>query len=343
MMFILRRIGVALLIIVVLISIPACSKNENETAERIATSKVIQMAPDSISQVFIGENKELSIDAEVVLPEKDMLERVTLSFDEDAMNQLAETLILTQYENVTHPSDYQWAAIRDTESLLATLSIDTDTWSANYTNIEADLSGPYYDGEHMLSFNYITQQIAPGMNNVSGMEVANRVCECFEAYSGLSFVAYRVLAGESGDQPENGFYTVWAQGKYNGVSICPRLSNSPVGLGLNVWVSGETIFAFQNKFLLKVEKSENVDELVTLDTALEKLANSFTSFMPDGEKIYVDKIVLEYFATESSHDAFKLRPVWSFYGKGSDVFETDWVFSYFADDGTFCTAGPLFY
>lgn len=341
--FTLIRVLIGICLLVSLLALQGCTNKNVKLPDIVNIDQIFEQTPKTVNKAFTNEDKELFINADIILPGNRRMGNITLIRDEESTKRMAEELVLLQFKNVEHPSDWSWSVLRD-GSLLAAFSVDTDNWSAYYLDVESDLSGQYYEEECLLQYDHITQLKPVGLEMTS-VEAAKVVCDYFGNFSELDFRPYRVLSADSTNNPGQGFYTVWAQAVCDGIPVCPRMDKSPVGLGVYAWISGEKIFSFQSKFLFKLDGKEDVSALVSLSSVIEQLERSFAYFI-DAERVDVNKIALEYYTLQNPNGTYQLRPVWSFYGESeADGYSApmDHLFSYFADDGTLCYAGLLFY
>lgn len=340
-----KAIGPAILmyLLVVMAVLQGCSARNAEGLETIDTVQAFAETPKTWNKEYTGENKTLCINADVILPENRRVDNITLIRDENNAKLMADELIMSRYENVAHQSEWSWSVF-GADRLVASFSVDEENWNAHYLDVAADQSGKYYEEEFLVKYNHITQ-VRPAGLKMTSSEAAGKVCNYFERFSELDFLPYRVLCADSTTNPGQGFYTVWAQAVCDGIPVCPRMDGRPVGLGIYAWISEEEIFSFQCVFILKKDTQQEVSAIVPLDIVAERLGTSFSHFTNEAH-VDVDKIVLEYYALQNSDGSYELRPVWSFYGESEaegGFAAIDWLFSYFADDGTLCYAGPLCY
>ena len=330
-------------LLVVMVALQGCSEENAKGPETIDTVQAFAETPKTWEKEYIEENKTLYINANIIIPENRILDSITLIRDENNATRMANELIMSQYGNVSHTSDWSWS-VSSGERLITSFSVDTENWNAYYLDVAADQSGTHCEEEFLLKYDHITQVKPTGLEMTSG-EAAEKVCNYFESFSELEFLPYRVLCADSTNNPGQGFYTVWAQAVCDGIPVCPRMDGKPVSLGVYAWISEEKIFSFQSVFLLKQDAKKEISAIVPLDIIVDQLGSSFSHFT-DAVHVGVNKIVLEYYALQNSDGSYQLRPVWSFYGESeaeSNSVAMDWLFSYFADDGTLCYAGPLFY
>lgn len=337
------RHAILMCLLVVVVVLQGCSARNAKGLETINTVQAFTDTPKNWEKEYVGENKTLYINADIILPESRMLDNITLIGDENSATRMANELIISQYENVSHTSDWSWS-VSSGDRLVTSFSLDAENWNAYYLDVEADQSGLYCEEEFLFNYDHITQVKPTGLEMTSS-EAAEKVCNYFESFSELEFLPYRVLAADSTNNHGQGFYTVWAQAVCDGIPVCPRMDGKPVSLGVYAWISEEKIFSFQSVFLLKKDTQQEISAIVPLDIVVDQLGSSFSHFT-DAVHVGVNKIVLEYYALQNSDGSYKLRPVWSFYGESeaeNNSVAMDWLFSYFADDGTLCYAGPLFY
>ena len=329
----------------IILTLCSCTANENEIENIKPTgdsvNSVLASVPGHIDKTISNGEIDVAIAATVSVPNGGVIEEVLLTYEDTYTERIVNSLLYDIYDNVEHPSSYQWLVFRDNNFLRCSYSIDSDNLMSYYNNSDVDYSGTYYDYEHIMDYDFFTQHTVSSDNNFGAGNAIEAVKLYFKDYSDLSFEPYRVLAAdtENGD----GYYTVWAQCEYNGVSICPRLSNSPTGLGVTSWVSaGDGVYSFQGIFALKATKQVSIESLVHFDSVFDLFCNNVNSFVSDD--LVINSIKLEYFADKVSSDSYSLRPVWSFYGASNqNGTQMEWVFCYYADNGEFCYAGPLFY
>ncbi len=329
----------------IILTLCSCTVNDNKT-DNIkpigdSVNSVLASVPGHIDKTISNGEIDVVIAAPVSVPKGGSIEEVLLTYEDTYTERMVNSLIYDIYDNVEHPSSYQWLVFRDSDSLRCSYSIEPNSLMSYYNNSDADYSGTYYDYEHIMDYGFFTQHTVSSDNNFGVGNAINEVKLYFEDYSDLSFEPYRVLAADTGNG--DGYYTVWTQCEYNGVSICPRLSNSPTGLGVTSWVSaGDGVYSFQGIFALKATKQVPIESLVPFDSVFDLFCNNVSLFVSDD--LEINSIKLEYFADKAYSDSYSLRPVWSFYGVANqNGTQIEWVFCYYADNGEFCYAGPLFY
>lgn len=307
-----------------------------------SVNSALTSVPSYIDKTIHDEDVEVVIAATVSIPNVDSIEEVILTYEDAYTEKMVNSLMYDIYEDVEHPSSYSWIVYRDNESARCVLNMEPQFLTLSYTNADADYSGNYYDYEHMLDYGFFTQHNASGNSDFGVDDAINTVKVYFEDYSDLSFEPYRVLAAAT-EENGGGYYTVWLQGEYDGISICPRLSDSGSGLGVTAWVNTDNeIYSFQGRFALNATKHEPIESLVSFDSVFDLFCSNVSLFVSGS--LEISNVKLEYFADRVDSNSYSLRPVWSFYGvtngNGSSM---DWVFCYYADNCEFCYAGPLFY
>lgn len=191
--------------------------------------------------------------------------------------------------------------------MLAACSV-ADNGFCSYLDVQRDLTCPYLDGEHILEYGFITEQIPPGLE-ITAEEAGEEAARFLEEYSCFSFRPWNILAG---DRPSadarSGDYSVNLQALYEGIPVSVK---GDTRISVNVLTAVDGIYHVQGLFPLKAAKTEPVEKLVSLDSVLKKYQTEFAAFS-EGDAVEVHRIALEYIPEQAGEDSCTLIPVWTF-------------------------------
>lgn len=255
--------------------------------------------------------KDLYIDADVEVGDLAGISRVTLTVDEEMIQKFVDDMIRSKYpevqETVSEESgDRQWDHAEGERTLATCMMAENGFFS--YLDVQRNLNCPYLDGEHILEYGYVTEQLPPGLE-ITAEEAGEEASRFLEAYSCFSFRPWNILAG---DRPSayarSGCYSIDLQAVYKGI---PILVKGGTRISATVFIAGDGIFEVQGVFPLKEDKTEPIEKLISLDSVLKKFQTEFAAFS-EGDAIRVNRIALEYIPEQTGADSYTLHPVWTF-------------------------------
>lgn len=265
--------------------------------------------------------------------------RVELIRDEEALGQMAEDLILSQYaeEFISRQGEYEWL-VMDGDSLVASFGC-TSRWGLGYLDCVHDCNGTHEEAEYMVMYGYITDVIPNGLD-FTATEAGELLCDFLTQYTdAFSFQTYRVLAENSADATAAGYYSAFAQALYEGVPLVldSNADENHVFAYANIGSSG--IFDLNGMFLLK-ETSRQEVEIVDQNEARSHLLENYAAITGASE-VEIDSVELQYFVDTMDDGSYCMYPVWAFSGtlqfnEDGYVHTTRASILYYAETGLLC-------
>lgn len=265
--------------------------------------------------------------------------RVELIRDEEALGQMAEDLILSQYAEdlISRKGEYEWL-VMDGDSLVASFGCNS-RWGIGYLDCANDCNGTHEEAEYMVMYGYITDVIPNGLD-FTATEAGELLCDFLTQYTDtFSFKIYRVLAENPVDTTAAGYYSAFAQAYYEGVPLVldSNADENHVFAYANIGSSG--IFDLNGMFLLK-ETSRQEVEIVDRNEARSHLLENYAAITGASE-VEIDSVELQYFVDTMDDGSYSMYPVWAFSGtlqfnEDGYVHTTRASILYYAETGLLC-------
>ncbi|MCD8115604.1 MAG: hypothetical protein LUE21_00530 [Oscillospiraceae bacterium] len=263
---------------------------------------------------------------------------VVLRRDEDALLQMAEDLITSQYEEYTiENEDYDWT-IWDDGDWIAYLSCD-DFWTVGYES-EYAYGAEDIEWEYSTVYGYITEIIPNGLE-FTAADAGEMLCDFLERYTSVfTFQTYRVLALNQEDKTQPGCYDVYAQAVYKGVPLVLTANSGENYISANAAVGTNGVMSLDGTFLLREVSRVEVD-VVSQETVQEHLLENYAA-ITGAAAVVIDSIELEYFVDTEDDGYYSMFPVWAFSGTLTFANDDGTTYLmqasilYYADTGTLC-------
>lgn len=283
------------------------------------------------------EGKTLTIDTQVTLPDLSKLEKITLSFDEEAFQRAGQELVLAQYphlkEEYKEDGSAGWSEITEEG-----LGIIFDGWKDGfeagrcyYENLNRELNGQSIGDDGVLAFEpyYLTEHIPNKLGMTSG-EAAERIAGELVKYSCFTYEPWNVTACNIREKPESsGYYSAIMQPHFDGWPVYGHGA-----LRASTHMSAEGLFAFQGIMVLKERERTPVSCTMDLDTAVERFREEFVE-VALRDRIVVDRITAGYLASSEYDGTWTLHPAWVFeYRDMNEDHEYNSVCAYKMETGT---------
>ena len=270
--------------------------------------------PAHIEKSFVQNNISISINADVSVPEADILNKAVFVFDEDNMNRIVNEWLLSAYpdaKSCTDESyDYGWGITKNDGNALMGFTANKDG-NIGFVDAAKDLNG--IEEDYHSENRYITNKIPSGMN-IDAKEAEKQAKEFVEKYAPFNYSAYKIT--DINDKQKNkGYYDIFLQPEYKNIPVCVALSSESHGIALffEVCISAEGIFAFQGRSNLKEADCKPVENIMPFDSIMEYFSNDI-SVLATGTDVRVNNIYLAYIPERDNSASPKvtLTPAWCF-------------------------------
>lgn len=298
------------------------------------TTAPIQPEVVTIQREETVEGKTLAIHAQVALPDLNTLEAVTLVFDQEKFQTMAEDLVLPQYPDAQAQEDdvsgsRGWNV--ETEGrLLISLDCFDQGFQAGWVSFldvarDRNGTGMGEDDENAFTYGYTTPHIPTGLE-CTGQEAGRAMADFLGGYSCFSYVPWSLRAQ---DAPGGGYYQAFLEPQFDGQ---PVKGQGP--LLVSACLSEEGVFTFQGILALKEARRERMEATMTLDQAVE----AFREEVPylSGTAVDVSAIRWGYLARSGYDGEWTLCPAWLFTCTETEGSHTNCITLAFPMDGSTC-------
>lgn len=293
------------LLALLLLTLTACG----EEAPREATLPA-QPETVAVDREELVDGKTLVIHAQVEVPDLDSLEEITLVFDEEKLQTMAEELVLPQYPEVREQRDNLtgsrgWNAETE-DRLLISLDGTDQGFEAGWVSFldaarDRNGRGMGQDDWNAFTYGYMTTHTPTGLT-LTGEEAGKAMGDFLLRYSCFSYKPWSLRAQ---DAAGGGYYQAFLEPQYNGL---PVKGDGP--LMVSACLSEEGVFTFQGVLALKEQSREKVEATVTLEQALDIFREELP-YLP-GTTVEVVDIRPGYLARSGYQGQWCLRPAWLF-------------------------------
>lgn len=274
---------------------PAAEATQPPAPERVSVCESVEL-----------NEKTLTMDVQVEVPDLTSLEEVTLVFDEELLDKMVAELVHSQYpglEEGTMDGDRDWS-VDTPEQLLFSFSCEDHGFEAGrtgYVDVLRNLNGSdmFDDSLNRWTPYYLTPHIPDNME-LTSTEAADVFSDFLGSYSCFDYESWNIVACDAG------YYQAEMRPLYDGRPVI--LDQVPF---VGACLSNEGIFEFQGIMVLKEQSRKPIEVTMTLEEAVKQFKEDFADD-PKGDHTTLNRIYVGYISESYYDETRSLSPAWVF-------------------------------
>lgn len=310
-----KRIGMLLAAVLLVNSLSGCGQQESLTPEQMDGIKPepTEAAVVRVTEQLEAEEKNLSIDTEVEVPDWTTLKEVTMCFDEVLLDKMVTELVHSQYPGLEDGSmdGYRSWSVETPEQLLFSfdcLDSGFDAGRVHYLDVLRDLNGQDVGEDERMRWTpyYITEHI-PDKLELPPEAASKELCAFLEQYSCFDYETWNMVAVNCRRVADSsGYYQALLRPRYDGMPV--YIDGVPY---ISACMSAEGVFTFQGIMALKETSRQPVERVMPLEEAVKRFKEDYLA-ETGMDKVTVNRISVGYVAESYYDETRVLSPAWIF-------------------------------